>query len=678
MLEPPLAALPNPNRSLKHSDSLAHAHEEICGGIARTASTIFFGSQAMWFGRRNVGQQESPMMRVWLNTTEMSEDCLYLNIWTNAINASGHPPVESTPDSTFAWSKRSLKPPNFQQLNGRPVMVWIHGGNLVSGSASLEMYNGAILASEMDVIVVSIQYRLGPLGFLCLGTPGIPGNQGLLDQVEALQWIRRNIAYFGGNSEQITLFGQGAGALSASLHLLSPISSPLFQQAILQSGSPLAWWSAESLQSAINKARIFAGLSGCHGNREEIETCLRSAEAGSLILNQWKMHLLRDLPSTTRFHRIARLYNRRYNPEILNTAGLFFNITFKPVVTEPFLPRWPYQIIGSNSDSHRHRILLGVNKDESTLELVHGLRKFFLRDGSTPKLPVEFDSGVAFMDPLDILAFHIIDEDFLHPLLLQATAFEYQIPTRAFHKKRWTSVEVQHSLAEVAGDYNVKCPLIEFADAYSQGPNSQVFLYSFEHSSSGWTWPNWTGVMQGYEAEYVFGAPWNLKFESEFYKFNDEERQLSETIMQYWANFAATGSPSLHPSEFHTRAKRFHWNNYETQGIAFKGDLETDALREYLVLQLPKPRLARNLKRHECLFWREKLPMLRQRLVRNARCQQNPPKEAEPKATEKTPLKPPVNSWNLPLLMPTTSTTLLSNSIISIILPTCILLSSTY
>ncbi|KAL5105857.1 Cholinesterase [Taenia crassiceps] len=606
-------------------------------------------------------QKTDPMTRVWLNTTEMSEDCLYLNIWTNAINGSSSSgsdindqmTSDDNLDTSLNWSRRrSIQPtPNFQQLNGRPVMVWIHGGNFVSGSASLEMYNGAILASEMGVIVVSIQYRLGSLGFLSLGTPGAPGNQGLLDQVEALQWIRRNIIYFGGNPKQITLFGQGAGALSASLHLLSPISSHLFQQAILQSGSPLAWWAVESAQSAINKARQFAQLSGCHGNDDEIEACLRSVEAGTLVLNQWKMHLLPDMPSTTREHRIVRLYSRRYNPEILGTAGLFFNITFRPVVSEPFLPRWPYQIIESNREALHHRILLGVNKDEGTYEMIYGLRKYFLAEENTPKLPKVFSSDHMGMDPLDVLAFYIIDEDFLHPLLLQATAFEYQVPSRAFFWKEWTPLQVQHALAEVAGDYNIKCPLLEFADAYSQAPNSQVFLYSFEHRSSGWTWPNWTGVMQAYEAEYIFGAPLNLKFQMDFYKFSDEERKLSASIMQYWANFAATGSPSLHPDEFHTRTKRFHWNNYEIHRTTFKGDLEVDGSREYLVLELPNPRIARNLKRHRCLFWREQLPMLRQRLVPNSRCQMNPTKEAELKQVEKPssqPLQAPRTSgWDV-------------------------------
>lgn len=105
-------------------------------------------------------------------------------------------------------------------------------------------------------------------------------------------------------------------------------------------------------------------MSGCHGSDEEMETCLRSVEAGTLVLNQWKMHLLPEMPSTNRDHRIGLLYGRRYNPEILGTAELFFNITFRPVVAKPFLPRWPHQIIGSNKEELRHRVLMGVNKDE--------------------------------------------------------------------------------------------------------------------------------------------------------------------------------------------------------------------------------------------------------------------------------------------------------------------------
>ncbi|BHF84102.1 hypothetical protein SprV_0902725200 [Sparganum proliferum] len=618
-------------------------------------------------------QYENPMTRIWLNTTEMSEDCLYLNIWTNSINASRQNTAEeaeriwerdrAVSAATDNWREklrrqnqkwRRRRSVAFQNLNGRPVMVWIHGGNLVTGSANLEIYNGAYLASEMGVIVVSIQYRLGPLGFLCLGSPGIPGNMGLMDQIAALEWVRRNIAYFGGNPSQITIFGQGSGAVSAALHILSPISSNLFQQAILQSGSALSGWAVESVESATEKAKIFARLSGCQVSEasptylKETETCLRSVEASSLVVNQWQLNLFPSPATSTRAHRISRIYHRRYSSKVLSTTGSFFEITFKVVVKEPFLPSWPYQIIDSQRENMNHRVLLGVNKDESIFEMINGLRMYYLKQGHIPHLPEEFRYAENIFDPLDILAFYIIDENFLHPLLLQATAFEYEIPSRAFYRKDWTAEQVQHSLAEAAGDYCVKCPVVRFADLYSQGPNTQVFMYSFEHRTSGWTWPAWTGIMQGYEAEYIFGAPLNIDFQEQFYKFNDDERQLSESMMQFWANFAATGSPSMHPGEFHTRNKKLHWNNYEartlTTGPAFgtviEGDIsgttyypssnqaQPDHSREYLILQLPKPVLARNLKRHQCVFWQEKLPMLRRRLLPNASCQLKPQKDA--------------------------------------------------
>nr|CDS27797.1 BC026374 protein (S09 family) [Hymenolepis microstoma] len=608
-------------------------------------------------------QQNDSMTRVWLNTTEMSEDCLYLNIWTNAIDGTRNQMDEDIWTSRKRRSKNAM--PNFQKLNGCPVMVWIHGGNFVSGSASLEIYNGETLASEHGVIVVSIQYRLGPLGFLALGTPGAPGNQGLLDQVEALQWIRRNIIYFGGNPKQITLFGHGAGAISASLHLFSPISSSLFQQAILQSGSPLVWWAVDGAQSAINKAHHFARLSGCHGNDEEIEGCLRSVEVGSFSLNQWKMHLLPDMQSTARKQRLGH----SYSSEALETAALYFNITFRPIVVEPFLPRWPHQILESNKDELRHRILLGVNKDEGTYEMIYGLRKYFLDKGNTPKLPEAFSSNSTGPSPLDILALNIIDEDVLFPILLHATAFEYDIPSRLSPEKEWTALEVQQALVEITGDYNIICPVIKFADAYSQAPNSQVFLYSFEHHSSGWTWPNWTGVMQGYEAEYVFGAPLNFKFQSDFYKFSEEERLFSNQIMQFWANFAATGSPSLRPDEFNTHSKNLNWNNYEVRRTIMKGDKEFDISREYIVLKSPTSRIEHNLKRRRCLFWHEQLPMMRQKMTR--RCQTSPPKEQ--KQTERLNTQPlPASqtaTWQMQTFTPLTSAS--ATSKLSLIRLTC-------
>ena len=144
---------------------------------------------------------------------EQSEDCLYLNVWTPALDG-----------------KR------------RPVMVWIHGGAFTIGSGSQSLYDGSVLARRGDAVVVTVNYRLGPLGFLRLAdvTNGkIPatGSEGMLDQVAALEWVRDNIAEFGGDPGNVTIFGESAGGMSVGTLLAMPAARGLFHKAIPQSGA---------------------------------------------------------------------------------------------------------------------------------------------------------------------------------------------------------------------------------------------------------------------------------------------------------------------------------------------------------------------------------------------------------------------------------------------------------
>ncbi|XP_077649514.1 pyrethroid hydrolase Ces2e-like isoform X2 [Urocitellus parryii] len=145
-----------------------------------------------------------------LPSVPMSEDCLYLSIYTPAHAHEG---------------------------SNLPVMVWIHGGGLVMGSAS--MYDGSILAATENVLVVTTQYRLGVLGFFSTGDQHATGNWGYLDQVAALHWVQQNIAHFGGNPDQVTIFGVSAGGTSVSSLVVSPMSQGLFHGAIMQSGVAL-------------------------------------------------------------------------------------------------------------------------------------------------------------------------------------------------------------------------------------------------------------------------------------------------------------------------------------------------------------------------------------------------------------------------------------------------------
>ena len=142
-----------------------------------------------------------------------SEDCLYLNVYTPAADAAR-----------------------------RPVLFWIHGGGFNHGSGALPSYNGGPLAERGDVVVVSINYRLGALGYLYLGKHGgerwgAANNAGQLDQIAALRWVKDNVAAFGGDPEQVTIFGESAGAVAVSTLLAMPEARGLFCKAIAQSGT---------------------------------------------------------------------------------------------------------------------------------------------------------------------------------------------------------------------------------------------------------------------------------------------------------------------------------------------------------------------------------------------------------------------------------------------------------
>ena len=168
-----------------------------------------------------------------------SEDSLSLNIWTPGVDG-GH----------------------------RPVMVWVHGGSFVSGSGSGGMYRGGRLAREGNVVVVTINYRLGLFGFLAHPVLAEPdqtwldgeqwsgfGNWGLADQIAALRWVRDHIASFGGDPGKVTLFGESAGGMSVSALLGASAAKGLFHRAIVQSGPPYTH-SVEAASSQIGRAHV--------------------------------------------------------------------------------------------------------------------------------------------------------------------------------------------------------------------------------------------------------------------------------------------------------------------------------------------------------------------------------------------------------------------------------------
>jgi para-nitrobenzyl esterase len=231
----------------------------------------------------------------------ISEDCLYLNIWTPATNPHAH----------------------------LPVLVWIYGGGYINGSSAMPLYWGDKLAHK-GVIVVTLAYRLGPLGFLAHPalTQESPhhssGNYGLMDQIAALEWVQRNIAAFGGDSKNVTIAGQSSGSISVSILMASPRAKGLFQRAIGESGGLF-----EPLQLAPKYLLANAEQDGVQ----------YAASLGATSLQQ-----LRKLP--------ARLLTG-------NAGGIVH-----PVIEPYLLPASPYEAFTS-AQQNDVPLLIGSNTDEA-------------------------------------------------------------------------------------------------------------------------------------------------------------------------------------------------------------------------------------------------------------------------------------------------------------------------
>lgn len=236
----------------------------------------------------------------------MSEDCLYLNVWT----------------------------PAKQVEEKLPVMVFIHGGAFHIGAGSLQLYNGTALAQK-GVVVVTINYRLGVLGFFShplLAEESFhhsSGNYGLLDQIAALEWVNRNIGAFGGDPSRVTIFGESSGGTSIIAHLVNPQTRGLYQQAIIESG---LLWSDRGL------FRFFIPKSVAEQKGEEYARSLGCAD-----------------PET-----IAQMRKISTN-DLLNTTTRFF-----PVIDGWLIPKSPDSLIRQKKENPVP-LIIGTNSDEGTL-----------------------------------------------------------------------------------------------------------------------------------------------------------------------------------------------------------------------------------------------------------------------------------------------------------------------
>ncbi|CAH1244323.1 NLGN4X [Branchiostoma lanceolatum] len=422
-------------------------------------------------------RQDILTMQTYVQTR--SEDCLFLNIYSPVSRDTNQP------------------------MQNRTVMVFIHGGWWSSGTGA--MYDGTVLASYGKVIVVTFNYRLGVFGFLSTGDGSAMGNAGLWDQVRALEWIQKYIMYFGGNPNNVVIFGSGSGAACVNLLMMSPEvkAKALFSRGISQSGTAMATWSIS--RSGRQYAQTVAKAAGCDvsNNTGTMVECLR-------VINE---------------NTLANI--TRYDPE----KSPYYR-AFSPVVDGILVPDDPKKLRDSLPFT-TYDYMVGVAESDGFM-YVEGIDSIY--------------------DGIDRNRFESVVRSFVQDVF--QTRLQEIIDAVTFSYTDWgdrnNDLKRRKSTVALFTDFFFVVPAIKTVNSHSRNsPTKKTFFYTFQHQSENTSVPDWTGAIHGEELPFVFGAPIaNTQLLSpdglySFTSYSKQEAMLSVAIMTYWTNFAKTGDTNL-------------------------------------------------------------------------------------------------------------------------------------
>jgi para-nitrobenzyl esterase len=406
-----------------------------------------------------------------------------------------------------------------------PVMVWIHGGAFVQGAGSVPIYDGAHLARR-GAVVVSINYRLGALGFLL--AEGVPSNLGLQDQLAALQWVRRHIGAFGGDAANVTVFGESAGAMSVGCLLGSPLraqlggggAGPLFRRAILQSGAADNVHS--EAQARETARRLLAALGGGGGGSPEAAAVrLRTAPLLELLAASKKVGM-------EGFSR-ADLYGKAmaFAPAVLCSA---------PHADPVFRGVPPMQAIATGI-ARDVQVLLGTTKDEFALFMLGGgpANSAFRRSGGDAGMLVELAAArVAQWLAEPGRARVVPDAPQRARRIAQSVARDLGIPAGPGAKA--SKKQAQLLLERLYSAWVFELPCLRLAELQSH--HNDVYAYRMDFEAKAMN----LRACHALELPFVFGTHGNQAL-AMLLGGGDEIAPLSEKMQASWVSFAATGRP---------------------------------------------------------------------------------------------------------------------------------------
>jgi para-nitrobenzyl esterase len=416
---------------------------------------------APWSEPRDASQFGPVCTQVSLLTTKLDskskEDCLYLNVWT----------------------------PDPAPTAARPVMVWFHGGAFIAGSGSDSGYDGVKIVAASSVVLVTVNYRLGALGFLAHPAlaaedpDGHAGNYAFWDQTAALEWVKRNIHAFGGDPGNVTIFGESAGGASVSAHLVAPPSRGLFHRAISQSGV-LFLASLPTVSEAGQMADDLAAAVGCAAGDL---ACLRAKPAGDLA---------------------TALHMDEKPPGDLFTGTISTAVYF-PTMDGEFFPGQPAELF-TEGKMAKVPTLLTTTREEA--RLFHG---GFLGDVDVTT-QAEYEAALS----------HVTGPDVVAEVVARYPLSSYPTPDDA--------------LATLETDAVFRCPTRRQARAQVKA-GLPTWRGQFSR-------PTEAGLAAGLGAAHASDIPYVFGNDGTLVVLTEESRTLVPVVMGYWTRFAEKGDPN--------------------------------------------------------------------------------------------------------------------------------------
>ncbi|NXC45717.1 CEL lipase, partial [Penelope pileata] len=473
-----------------------------------------------WEGTLKTKSFKNRCMQTTLTQTDVrgEEDCLYLNIWIPQGRKQAPRDLGLCPSGAMlsGWAWRWAAPSGY---------VVVQGANFFDNY----LYDGEEIAVRGNVIVVTLNYRVGPLGFLSTGDSNMPGNYGLKDQHMAIAWVKRNIKAFGGDPDNITIFGESAGSTSVSLQILSPKNTGLFKRAISQSGVSLCSWAIQ--RDPLSWAKKVGENVGCRSdNTTVLANCLRLTDPKALTL--------------------------AYHQQLVNLdSPLVHTLSITPVVDGDFLPDMPENLFANAADID---YIAGVNNMDG-----HFFAGVDIPAINRPLVKITASEVYNLVKGLTVDRGE------------RGANLTYDLYTQLWGDNPDQEV-MKRTVVDVATDYIFLIPTQWTLYMHLQNARTaKTYSYVFSQPSRMPVYPSWVGADHADDLQYVFGKPFATPL-----GYLPKHRRVSSAMIAYWTNFARTGDPNQGNSEV-----PITWLPYTTEGgyyLEINDDINYDSVKQNL------------------------------------------------------------------------------------------------